>query len=91
MTYIHILKYAIALTMPLNKLHIMFLAHLKSVIFYNMVCESMPTVTHKLQKQHQKPIHKKNRILIVNGDNPDNHAILPYYVTYRTVSGLCHT
>jgi len=25
MTYIHILKYAIALTMPLNKLHIMFL------------------------------------------------------------------
>jgi len=56
-----------------------------------MVCESMPTVTHKLQKQHQKLIHKKNRILIVNGDNPDNHAILPYYVTYRTVSGLCHT
>ena len=42
-----------------------------------MVCESMPTITHKLQKQHQKLIYKnKNRILIVNGDNPDNHAIL---------------
>ena len=43
-----------------------------------MVCEVMPTVTHRLQKQHQKLIHKnkKNRILIVNSDNPDNHAIL---------------
>jgi DNA-binding response OmpR family regulator len=43
-----------------------------------MVCEVMPTVTHRLQKHHQKLIHKnkKNRILIVNGDNPDNHAIL---------------
>ena len=42
-----------------------------------MVCKVMPTVTHKLQKQHQKLIHKnKNRILIVNGDNPDSHAIL---------------
>jgi hypothetical protein len=31
-----------------------------------------------MQKQQQKLIHnnKKNRILIVNGDNPNNHAIL---------------
>ncbi len=43
-----------------------------------MVCEVMSTVTHRLQKQHQRLIHKnkKNRILIVNGDDPDNHAIL---------------
>jgi hypothetical protein len=42
-----------------------------------MLCEIMPTVTHKLQKKQQL-IHnnKKNRILIVNGDNPDNHSIL---------------
>ena len=38
----------------------------------------MPPVRHKLQKQQQKLIHnnKKNRILIVNDDNPDNHTIL---------------
>jgi DNA-binding response OmpR family regulator len=31
-----------------------------------------------LQTKQQKLIHKnkKNRILIVNGDNPDNHSIL---------------
>ena len=51
---------------------------MKSVIFDNIVCEVMPTVTHRLQKKQQKLIHdnKKNRILIVNGDNPDNHSIL---------------
>jgi DNA-binding response OmpR family regulator len=39
----------------------------------------MPTVTHKLQKQQQELIHnnnKKNRILIIQGDNPDNYATL---------------
>jgi DNA-binding response OmpR family regulator len=37
----------------------------------------MPPVRHKLQKQQQKLIHNnKNRILIVNGDNPDNYATL---------------
>ena len=40
----------------------------------------MPTVTHKLQKQQQQElIHnnkKKNRILIVQGDNPDNYTTL---------------
>jgi DNA-binding response OmpR family regulator len=41
-----------------------------------MVCESMH-VPHRPQKKQQKLIHKnKNRILIVNGDNPDSHAIL---------------
>jgi DNA-binding response OmpR family regulator len=43
-----------------------------------MACKVMPPVRHNLQKQHQKLIHnnKKNRILIVNGHNPDNHSIL---------------
>jgi hypothetical protein len=43
-----------------------------------MVCKVMPPVRHKLQKQQQKLIHKnkKNRILIVYGDNPDNYATL---------------
>jgi hypothetical protein len=43
-----------------------------------MVCKVMPPVRHKLQKQQQKLIHnnKKNRVLIVNGDNPDNYATL---------------
>jgi len=40
----------------------------------------MPSVTHKLRKQQQQElIHnnkKKNRILIVQGDNPDNYATL---------------
>jgi hypothetical protein len=40
----------------------------------------MPTVTHKLQKQQQQELirnnKKKNRILIVQGDNPDNYATL---------------
>jgi DNA-binding response OmpR family regulator len=38
----------------------------------------MPPVRHKLQKQQQKLIHnnKKNRILIIQGDNPDNYATL---------------
>ena len=38
----------------------------------------MPPVRHKLQKQQQKLIHnnKKNRILIIQGDNPDNYAAL---------------
>jgi DNA-binding response OmpR family regulator len=37
----------------------------------------MPPVRHKPQKQQQKLIHNnKNRILIVNGDNPDNYATL---------------
>jgi DNA-binding response OmpR family regulator len=38
----------------------------------------MPPVRHKPQKQQQKLIHndKKNRILIVNGDNSDNYATL---------------
>jgi DNA-binding response OmpR family regulator len=38
---------------------------------------SMPPVRHKLQKQQQKLIHNnKNRILIIQGDNPDNYANL---------------
>jgi len=39
----------------------------------------MPTSTHKLQKQQQELIHnnnKKNRILIMQGDDPDNYATL---------------
>ena len=42
-----------------------------------MVCEVMPPV-HKLQKQQQTLIHKnkKNRILILQGDNPDNYVTL---------------
>ena len=46
----------------------------------------MPRVTHKLQKQQQELIHNnkkqqqlvndKNRIMIVQGDNPDNYATL---------------
>ena len=46
----------------------------------------MPRITHKLQKQQQELIHNnkkqqqlvnnKNRILIVQGDNPDNYATL---------------
>jgi DNA-binding response OmpR family regulator len=43
-----------------------------------MVCKVMPLVRDKLQKQQQELIHnnKKNRILIVPGDNPDNYATL---------------
>jgi DNA-binding response OmpR family regulator len=38
----------------------------------------MPPVTHKLQKKQQKLIHNsnKNRIMIVNDDNPDNYTTL---------------
>ena len=39
----------------------------------------MPTVTHKLQKQLQQQLihnNKKNRILIIQGDNPDNYSTL---------------
>ncbi|MGC1928680.1 MAG: response regulator [Candidatus Nitrosopolaris sp.] len=38
----------------------------------------MSPVRHNPQKQEQKLIHnnKKDRILIVNGDNPDNYATL---------------
>lgn len=43
-----------------------------------MVCKVMPPVRHKPQKQQQKLIHKnkKNRILILQCDNPDNYATL---------------
>ena len=43
-----------------------------------MVCKVVPPVSYKLQKQQQQLIHnnQKNRIMIVDGDNPDNYAIL---------------
>jgi DNA-binding response OmpR family regulator len=33
-------------------------------------------VSYKIQQQHQHLVNKKNRILIVQGDNPDNYATL---------------
>jgi len=33
-------------------------------------------VSYKMQQQQQQLINNKNRILIVDGDNPDNHATL---------------
>jgi DNA-binding response OmpR family regulator len=43
-----------------------------------MVCKVVPPVSYKLQKRQQQLIHnnQKNRILIVDGNNPDNYVIL---------------
>ncbi|MFY9869416.1 MAG: response regulator [Candidatus Nitrosopolaris sp.] len=51
---------------------------MKSVIFANMLCKVVPSVSYNLQQQQQQLINNgnKNRILIVDGDNQDNHTTL---------------
>jgi DNA-binding response OmpR family regulator len=42
-----------------------------------MVCKAASvSVTYKMPQQHQQLVNNKNRIMIIQGDNPDNYATL---------------
>ena len=41
-----------------------------------MVCKVVFPLSYKMQQQQQQLVNNKNRILIVQGDNPDNYATL---------------
>jgi DNA-binding response OmpR family regulator len=43
---------------------------------FDMVCKVVFQLSYKMEQQQQKLANNKNRILIVQGDNPDNYATL---------------